>query len=52
MKTYKIEFNDYGVVYVFAEDFKLAEDKFWRKYGGNSPSFTIKSITLIGEGLV
>lgn len=43
-KLYEIKYNDFGIVYVVAEDFSKAEALFWKKYGGNVPNFTIKSI--------
>jgi len=41
MKTYKVEFNDYGIVYITANGFAEALEKFWNKFKGNSPEFTI-----------
>ena len=52
MKTYKVEFNDVGIVYVFARDFNEVVTKFWKHYASNYSEFTIKSITLLGEGIV
>lgn len=51
MKTYKVEFNDFGVVYIFAYDYKEAEATFLASGdGGQTP--TIKSITLLGKGII
>ena len=51
MKCYKVEFNDFGTVYVFAESYKEAEEKFIKSGdGGENP--TIKTISLLGKGII
>lgn len=51
MKTYKVEFNDFGIVYIFANDYKEAEEKFLAcGDGGETP--TIKSISYLGKGII
>ncbi len=46
--TFKIKFNDFGSVYVIAEDYKDAERKFLDSgYGGEKPN--IKSIVAMNE---
>ena len=51
MKTYKIEFNDWGVAYLLAEDFAQAFHKFSAiKKGGEE--VIIKVITYVCEGII
>lgn len=52
LKTFEVKFNDYGVVYVSANDFREAEEKFWKEHGGNVPDFVVKSIVYLGKGIV
>ena len=50
MKIFKVNFNDFGTVYVFAENFKEVEDKFL-KSGESGSDPTIKSIVYLGKGI-
>ena len=48
MKTYKIEFNNFGVCYIIAESFKECERLFFQSgYGGKD--VVVKSISNLSE---
>lgn len=51
MKTYEVNFNDFGTVYVFAESYKEAEAKFLASGDGGS-EVTIRSIVFLGKGII
>lgn len=51
MKTYRVKFNDFGEVFIFAENYAEAESTFLKSGdGGETP--TIKEIVYLGKGII